>query len=74
MTEQESGICDICKAGRLTKRMEEIYFRQTSDRGFVHCRVEVVTYTCGSCGIRTIDPDAQSAFDEAFKREYDKLP
>jgi len=54
--------------------MEEIYFRQTSDRGFVHCRVEVVTYTCGSCGIRTIDPDAQSAFDEAFKREYDKLP
>lgn len=73
MSEQEPGVCDICKSGRLIKQREEISFRQMSDKGFVHCRVEVLTYTCNACQIKTIDPDAESAFDEAFRREYDKL-
>jgi hypothetical protein len=72
--EGEPGVCDICKAGRLIRDVETIRFRQMSDKGFVNCRADVVTYTCDSCQTKTIDPAAKSAFDEAFKREYDKLP
>jgi hypothetical protein len=45
-----------------------------SDKGLVNCHVKVVTYTCDNCHTKTVDPAAQSAFDEAFKREYDELP
>jgi hypothetical protein len=72
--EGEPGVCDICKAGRLIREVETIRFRQMSDKGFVNCRADVVTYTCDACHTKTIDPAAKSAFDEAFKREYDKLP
>ena len=66
--------CPICKTGRITKRMEQIAFRRMSNKGFVHCCVTVLIGTCDNCQTKSTDPDAQEVFDEAFKREYDKLP
>jgi hypothetical protein len=72
--EDELVTCMTCKTGHLTKRMEQIEFRQMSDKGYVRCRVTVLVATCDNCRAKSTDPDAQKIFDEAFKREYDKLP
>jgi hypothetical protein len=40
--EDEPVICEICKQGRVTKRMEEMAFRQWSDKGYIHCRVTIL--------------------------------
>jgi hypothetical protein len=29
-------MCEICKQGRVTKRMEELAFRQWSDKGYIN--------------------------------------
>jgi len=54
--------------------MEQIAFRQMSDKGHVRCRVTVLVGTCDNCRTKSTGPEAQKIFDEAFKREYDKLP
>jgi len=54
------------------KRMEQFAFHQMSDKGYVHCRVSILIGTCDSCHAKSIDDE--TALDEAFKREYDKLP
>ena len=59
--------------GRLIKHMEAMAFRQSSDKGYVHCRVTVEVTICDTCGARTLDPSADKIFDEAFQREYAKL-
>ena len=53
--------------------MEEIAFRQSSDKGYVHCRVTLEVAICDTCGTRSLDASAEKIFDEAFQREYDKL-
>jgi hypothetical protein len=72
--DDEPVTCMTCKAGRVTKRMEQIAFRQMSDKGYVRCRVTVLVGTCDNCRTKSTGPEAQKIFDEAFKREYDKLP
>jgi len=72
--EGESVPCAICKTGRVTKRMEQITFRQMSNKGYVHCSVTVLVGICDNCRTKSIDPEAEKVFGEAFKREYDKLP
>jgi hypothetical protein len=67
-------ICDFCKTGRVTKRMEEMAFRQWSNKGYVHCRVAILIGTCDNCGAKSVDPESDKIFDEAFRQEYDKLP
>ena len=54
--------------------MEHIAFRQMSNKGYVHCDVTVLVGTCDHCHAKSTDQDAERLFDEAFKREYDKLP
>jgi hypothetical protein len=71
--ENEAVICNVCKKGRVTKRREAIAFRQWSDKGYVHCRVIILIGTCENCGAKSLDPGADQIFDEAFKKEYDKL-
>jgi hypothetical protein len=66
--------CPFCKTGRMFKRMETIAFRQRSDRGDVHCRVSIEVALCHQCGSRSLDPDADRMFEEAFQREYGRLP
>ena len=53
--------------------MEEMAFRQSSDKGYIHCRVTIEVAVCDRCGARSLDPAADRIFDEAFQREYDKL-
>jgi hypothetical protein len=72
--EDEPITCELCKKGRVTRRMEEMAFRQLSDKGYVHCRVMVLISTCDNCHAKSLDPGAENILDEAFQREYDKLP
>jgi len=55
-------------------KVEEIAFRQWSDKGYIQCRVKIPTGTCDSCGARTFPENGDKILDAAFKREYDKLP
>lgn len=70
----DAVVCGFCKKGRLTMKMEEIAFRQWSDKGHIQCRVEILTGTCDSCGAKSLPEDCDAIFDAAFQREYDKLP
>jgi hypothetical protein len=72
--EDEPLLCEFCKKGRVTRRMEEMAFRQCSDKGYVHCRVMILIGTCDNCHTKSLDPGSDKTFDEAFQREYDKLP
>jgi hypothetical protein len=71
--EDELIICEICKQGRVTKRMEEMAFRQWSDKGYIHWRVTILIGTCDNCRVKSLDPGSNKILDEAFQREYDKL-
>jgi hypothetical protein len=70
----EPTVCEICKQGRVTKRVEEMAFRQWSDKGYIHCRTTVLVGTCDKCRVKSLDPGSDKILDEAFQREYDKLP
>ena len=67
-------ICEFCKEERVTTRMEDMAFRQWSDKGYVQCRVTTLIGTCDNCHAKSFDPGIDKIFDEAFQREYDKLP
>ena len=71
--EAENSVCVFCNRGHLIKHMEEIAFRQSSDKGYVHCRVTLEVAICDTCGTRSLDASAEKIFDEAFQREYDRL-
>jgi len=66
--------CDFCRKGRLDWRVEQLSFRQASDKGYVYCTVELPVGTCDNCGSRILQPDSDALFNEAFQREYRKLP
>jgi hypothetical protein len=72
--DDEAVICEICKKGHVTKRREELAFRQWSDKGYVHCQVTILMGTCDKCGAKSLDPGSEKILDGAFQREYDKLP
>jgi hypothetical protein len=72
--EDEPTICAICKQGRVTKRTQEIAFREWSDKGYIHCQVTILVGSCDNCGVKSLDPGSDRIMDEAFQREYDKLP
>jgi hypothetical protein len=54
-------------------RMEEMAFRQWSDRGYVDCRVTLPVGRCARCQATSLDEDSGKIFDAAFQCEYDKL-
>jgi hypothetical protein len=66
--------CPLCRRGRVTTRMEQLAFKRSSDKGYVHCRVTIMVGTCGNCQMRFVDPGVDKIFDEAFQRAYDKMP
>ena len=67
---EQAMICDSCRRGHVTKRMEEIAFYQWSNIGRIHCRVIVSIGICDVCHVRSVDQGFDSIFDEAFRREY----
>jgi hypothetical protein len=66
--------CDFCRKGRVNWRVEQLSFRQSSDKGYVYCQVELPVGTCDNCGAKMLQPDSDALFDQAFQREYEKLP
>jgi hypothetical protein len=72
--EDQPITCEFCKKGRITWRVEEMSFRQLSNKGYVNCRVMVLIGTCDNCHQKSIGPEGENILNEAFKREYDKLP
>jgi len=66
--------CVFCRTGQLTNKLERMTLRQWSNKGYVRYEVMVVVHVCDSCGMRTLDETAQKIMDEAFNREYRKLP
>jgi hypothetical protein len=71
--EEEPVTCDICRKGRVLKRMEAMAFRQSSDKGYVRCEVTVLIGTCEACGAKSLDPSSTRILDDAFQKEYAKL-
>ena len=73
LAQDNLALCDVCRIGHVTKRFEEVAFRQWSDKEYVHCRVTVLIGTCAHCRTKSTDPEAINIFDDAFRREYEKL-
>jgi hypothetical protein len=67
-------VCDFCHKKRVTWKIEAMAFRQWSDKGYVHCRVELQAGTCQSCAAKSLEPDSSQILDAAFLEEYRKLP
>ena len=65
--------CAFCGKRPVRWGVETITFRQASDKGYVHCRVEIETGICDRCGARTLPTDADRIFDEEFERQYRRL-
>jgi hypothetical protein len=54
--------------------LKEVKFQQWSKKGYVHFHVMLTVRVCDSCGTKSFEPGAEQIMDEAFQREYDKLP
>jgi hypothetical protein len=67
-------LCDFCGKGNVKKQPEEIAFSQWSDKGYVYVRVTLMIDVCDHCHAKSRDPGVDEILDEAFQREYDKLP
>lgn len=74
MPEDKVSVCDFCNKGRVAWRTEEMVFRQSSDKGYVHCRLELAVGTCQTCGSKSLEPDSDRILEAAFQEEYRKLP
>ena len=66
--------CFLCNKGRVVTRMEELNFRQWSDKGYVHCRVMVPMEVCDNCGAKSLGEAAVKVMDDAFQSAYEALP
>ena len=65
--------CDVCKKGPVITRKQQLAFHWT-DRGYVHCHVEVPIGLCDQCGSEHWNQEAEAIIEEAVRREYEKLP
>jgi hypothetical protein len=70
----EGNACIFCKQGPVVKRQETIAFHQSTDKGYVFCRVSIPVATCEECGSMTWDEAAEAALEEAVRQAYEKLP
>jgi hypothetical protein len=67
---EETTICEFCRKGHVIQRLEDIAFRQWSDKGWISCQVAVSIGVCNVCNARTL-LGGDKILDEAFQREYD---
>ena len=71
--EDEVTVCDFCRQKRVTWTIEEMTFRQPSDKGYVNCRVKLPIGTCQGCGKKSLKPGSDQILDAVFQEEYRKL-
>ena len=69
--QREATICEFCRKGHVSERMEDIAFHQRSDLGRISCRVSVPIGICDACRARSAS-GIDRILDESFQREYDK--
>jgi ssDNA-binding Zn-finger/Zn-ribbon topoisomerase 1 len=74
MAEDTMTVCDFCHQRGVIWQMEEMRFRQWSDKGYVQCRAELAVGTCENCGMKSLELDSEQILDAAFHKEYRKLP
>src|SRR5262245_63013265 len=67
---EETTICEFCRKGHVIQRLENIAFRQWSDKGWISCQVAVSIGVCHVCNARIL-LGCDKILDEAFQREYD---
>ena len=70
MEEQNRAVCNLCHKGRVSMKMEEIAFWQFSHKGYVPCRVTMMTGTCEACGTKSVLPGSDRIFEKAFRQGY----
>jgi hypothetical protein len=70
---EDAVLCEFCRRGKIQWRLEQIAFRQWSDKGYVHCQIELPMGICDKCGGRTLPPHAEKIFDGEFEGRYRKL-
>jgi hypothetical protein len=73
-TEDKFIVCDFCREGRLTSSLKELKLRQLSKKGYVHFSAVVTVRVCDFCGAKSFEAGAEQILNEAFEREYHKLP
>jgi len=66
-------VCDFCHQKHVAWKNEAIAFRQSSDKGYVHCRAELPVGTCQNCGAKSLEPGSDRLLDAAFEVAYRKL-
>jgi hypothetical protein len=52
--------CDFCENGTVTKHIEQIKFRQLTDRGYIFCRAEVPIGICSRCSSKHWNKDVEA--------------
>jgi hypothetical protein len=72
--EDKFRVCERCKTGKVIKSMEAMNFTHASNKGYVRCRATISVAMCHHCGTRSLDQGVDKILDEAFQREYNKLP
>jgi hypothetical protein len=70
----DTSLCPFCKRGQVTQRQQEIAFHQSTDKGYVFCRVTVPVSVCNQCGSMTWDAEVEAIIEEAVRQAYEKLP
>jgi hypothetical protein len=74
MTEKEEETrCYVCKQGRFCKRIEELSFHQSTDKGYVYCSLMIPMSICNRCGYREWGEETEALINEAVRRKYDSL-
>ena len=71
--EQGAEICELCAVGRKIKRNEQLAFHQSTDRGYVSCRVTIPISTCDHCNEKSWDEAAEAVIEAAVREAYERL-
>jgi len=69
-----ADFCYICRKGHFVRHDREVAFHQSTDKGYVFCRVVVPIGICNQCGSQNWDEAAEAIIEAAVRDEYDKLP
>jgi hypothetical protein len=70
----DANLCPFCRRGRLAEQDRDIAFHQSTDKGYVFCRVTIPVTVCEHCRSVTWTDEAEAIIERAVRREYEKLP
>jgi hypothetical protein len=71
-TSERADSCAVCVQGTVIKRDEELTFYQSTDRGYVFCKVKIPMDVCPHCNAKSWDEGAEAIIEQAVRAEYDR--